>query len=173
MPNCGSLSGYTKGCANYQGGVEKAYIIETSNISSVVSASGVVTTLTLAGGKSLYTYDQEINTAFGNDNPVPNRTNGTFYADQTVTLTLLKRQAATSYDIKTLAQQNVSIILKERTGKYMLYGAVNGLRLDPASTSGTGTNMGDSSNYVLAFKGMEPELALEVPSNIFAGLSVV
>lgn len=170
MSACPSIvQGYSKSCRDTQGGVKQIYITELSNKATLTTASGVITAFTLSSGKKFWLYEQELNTANGQEVFTGNLQAGTRFVDQTVTVTLLKRQASISYQIKTLAAVNVMVIVYEQTGTYMLYGATNGMWLDP-STSTTGTNMGDSSNYVLVFKGMEPEGAFEVPSDILAVL---
>src|SRR5687767_12496424 len=98
MAICSAIvSGYSKSCRDAQGGVKKIFLTELSNKDYIVAVSGVVTSFALDFGKKFWEYEQELNTAFGIETPTPNDVAGTFFVDQAVTITLLKRQASISY----------------------------------------------------------------------------
>ena len=159
--------GYTKSCRDAQAGVKKFYITEHANISSYTQASGVLTAITMVAGKKFWLYEQGVNTANGVEVPTPNRINGTYFVDQTFNAVLLKRSASISYSLIALAQQDLAIIVVEQTGEMFLYGAENGMAMEP-SNSPTGTNAGDRNGYELVFKGQEPNMAPTVSSAILA-----
>jgi hypothetical protein len=152
------VGGYTKPCRDSQGGVKKFYATERSNISSYTVVSGVLTAITMSPGKKFWLYEQDVNISKFDENPTPSRANGSYFVDQTFFCKFRKRGAALSYSLKALGQQDLAIIEVEQTGEMFLGGLVNGMALEP-STSSTGTAAGDSNGYELTFKGQEPEMA--------------
>lgn len=152
------LQGYSKGCRDAQGGVQKFYITEHQNIASYTEASGVLTAITMNVGKRFYLYEQELNTANYTETITHNRQAGTTFSDQTFNATLLKRSASVSYALRAIAHQDVAIIAVDQTGTAFILGIRNGMALD-ASPSTSGTAAGDANKYDLVFKGQEPILA--------------
>lgn len=157
--------GYTRGCRDAQGGVKKFYITEHANISSYTEASGVITAMTMVSGKKFWLYEQELNTANATEVTTSSRVNGTTFVEQTFNCALNKRSASVSYSIRALAHQDVAIIVVEQTGTMYLFGALNGLALETA-TSNTGTAAADRNGYDLVFKGQEKIKAGTVSSAI-------
>ena len=163
MPsNCPAIAqAYSKKCRDAQGGVQKFYVTEHANIASYTEASGVLTAITMVAGKKFWLYEQELNTANFTETPTPNRQAGTNFTEMAFVSKLLKRDAATSYSLRALGQQDLVIIEVEQTGTAFICGIKNGMALEP-SPSGTGTNMGDESAYNLTFKGQEPYPAFTI-----------
>lgn len=172
MPNCPAIEqGYTKGCRDAQGGVKKFYITERANITSYTEASGVILTLVMATGKKFWLYEQELATANAQEVTTSNRQNGTTFVEQTFACSFNKRSASLSYSIRALAHQDVAIIVVEQTGTNYLFGALNGMALETA-TSNTGTAAGDRNGYDLVFKGQEKIKAGTVSDVILAAAIV-
>ena len=55
--SCALTSGYSLDCKDSSGGITEVYFIEKANVSSVATASGVVTALTKAAGKRFWKYE--------------------------------------------------------------------------------------------------------------------
>lgn len=162
-------SGYSKSCRDAQGGIKKFYVTEKANISSYTVVSGVVTAITMAGGRKFWLYEQELNTASTVEAPTTNRQNGSFFVDQTLNAVFNKRSAASSYQFKTLAVNDLVFISQEQTGTNFVFGLVNGMSMDP-STSPSGTAAGDRNGYEFVFKGNEPDFAPTISDVLLSGI---
>lgn len=173
MPsNCPAIAqAYTKQCRDAQGGVKKFYVTEHANISSYTEASGVLTAITMAAGKKFWLYEQEMESAFGTENPTPSNVNGTTFYEQSFNAVLLKRSASLSYSLRALSNQDLCFIEVEQTGTMFILGIKNGMALQP-STSPTGTTMGDRNGYELVWMGKEPHMAYTVSDAILATIIV-
>ena len=167
MSNCpASFQGYPKPCRDVQGGVKKFWMIPHSDISSFTEASGVCTAITLAANARFILYEQGFQNASATEAPQTNRQNGTTSWEETINMVFHKRNAAVSYDIRSMAQQDVVIVCQEEqivSGARVnfIYGLNNGLGLAP-SESMTGVNQIDMNGYNLVFTGAEPYGALTI-----------
>jgi len=170
MP-CAIQSGISNDCRDSIGGIELVYITELANKSTLTYASGSVTALTLTSGKKFYTFEMEQGVGTASDDPKVNASNGTYYCEHKTSLKFNKRTATISYQIKNLAQNNTMQIVKTKdaTPKYWLLGYTNGMKMQD-STSPFGTAMADRNGYELEFLGMEPDMAIEIPSNLIPAL---
>lgn len=169
--SCILTSGYTLDCRDNVGGIETIYITELANKNSITAASGVITNFSLNSGKQFWVYDIQKETASITENIPDGIANGTLYYEQTLVMTLRKLQATLRNEIYLLAQNNLMIMVKLRTGKYFLLGENNGMELQTlASTSGTA--MGDASGYTLTFIGKETLGMQEVTAGLIPGLII-
>lgn len=168
--SCVLTSGYTLDCRDNVGGIETIYITELANKNAITAASGVITAFTLTTGKQFWTYNIQKETASITENIPDGIANGTLHYEQTLVMTLRKLQATLRNEIYLLAQNNLMIIVKLRTGKYFLLGQNTGMELQTlASTSGTA--MGDASGYTLTFIGKETTGMQEVTSSLITTLT--
>ena len=166
---CALTSSYTLDCRDNVGGIKTVYMTELANISSITSASGVITAISMVATKVFRTYQLEKETGEYNEAITTNDVNGTLYYDQNVTLPIRKLSATLSSEIKLIAQNRLAMIVLDRNGKYFLVGETNGAELQ-TSTASAGKAMGDYNGYTLIFKGKEESFAKEVSSGIIAGL---
>lgn len=153
---CALTQGYVLDCRDSVGGVKSAYIIELDNISTIATASGVVTGITKVTGKRFWKYNLEHNTANAKNDYTGSRENGTLFHTQTISLILNKMQAAVRNEIKLMAQNKLAVVIVDKNGNGWLYGKENGLMLN-AGGSDSGTAMGDRSGYTLTLNGEEKE----------------
>lgn len=166
---CALTSSYTLDCRDNVGGVSIIYLTEHANMTSITSASGVITAITMAGSTVFRTYQLQKETGLWTEVIQTSDTNGTSFYEQDLTLPIRKMSATLSSEIKLISQNRLGAIVKDRNGKFFLLGENNGIELQP-STSGSGTAMGDFNGYTLLFKGKEESFAKEVSSGIIAGL---
>ena len=168
MP-CALTTGYSLDCKDSAGGITEVYFIEESNVSSIATASGVVTGLTKASGKRFWKYELPKETGNFTHNPQVSTENGTLFFEQNLTIVVNKLSAAINTELKLLAQNILIAVVKDNNNKYWMLGKERGLDMG-ASESGSGTAFGDRSGYTLNFMGKEPDFLYEVNSSVAAAL---
>jgi hypothetical protein len=147
----------------------EVYFIEKANVSSVATASGVVTGLTKASGKRFWKYELPKETGNFTNNPQVSTENGTLFFEQGLTIVINKLSAAVNTELKLLAQNVLIAVVKDNNNKYWMLGKERGVDM-AASESGSGTAFGDRSGYTLNFTGKEPDQLYEVNSSVAAAL---
>jgi hypothetical protein len=168
MP-CSLTSGYALDCKDSSGGITEVYFIEKANVSSVATASGVVTGLTKASGKRFWKYELPKETGNFTNNPQVSTENGTLFFEQGLTIVINKLSAAVNTELKLLAQNVLIAVVKDNNNKFWMLGKERGVDM-AASESGSGTAFGDRSGYTLNFTGKEPDQLYEVNSSVAAAL---
>lgn len=164
---CVLTQGLTLDCREGIGGLKEVYIIALADVSAVTESSGVVTAITKATGKRFWKYQLPRETSNAVETITGNEQNGTLYYDQTINLTINKRQAAVRNEIMLLAKNSLMMVGVENQvnssgeNRAFLYGRTQGLQL-LAGSAETGTAWGDRNGYTLPFNGKETELAPEV-----------
>lgn len=168
--SCILTSGYTLDCRDNVGGIETIYITELENKNAITAASGIITAFTLKPTKQFWTYNIQKETANATENIPDGIANGTLHYEQTLVMTLRKLQATLRNEIYLLAQNNLMIIVKLRTGKFFLMGQNTGMELQTMAAA-TGTAMGDASGYTLTFMGKETSGMQEVSAGLLTTLT--
>lgn len=167
---CALTQGYSLSCRDSAGGIKSVYFIEFENVTGITAASGTVSAISRANGGKFYKYNLQRATANWSEAGNDSAENGTSFYVQTLVIILNKMQAATSQEIKLLAQNRLIAIVEDRNGKYWLLGQENGLERN-GSTHSSGTAMGDRNGYELTFTSDNVAVANEVNSGIIAGLT--
>jgi len=168
MP-CALTSGYSLDCKDSSGGITEVFFIEERNVSSIATASGVVTGLTKAAGKRFWKYELPKETGNFTNNPQVSTENGTLFFEQGLTIVINKLSASVNTELKLLAQNVLIAVVKDNNNKFWMLGKERGLDM-AASESGSGTAFGDRSGYTLNFTGKEPDQLYEVNSTVAAAL---
>lgn len=155
------------------GGIKSVYLIESENVTGITQSAGTATVISKANNKRFWKYNLERSTGEWMEEYQDNIENGTTYQKQTLTFPLNGLSAATSQEIKLLAQNRLIAVVEsqEPTPKYWLLGETNGLMRE-GGKSGSGKAPGDRSGYELTFTGEESRMAIQVSSGIIAGLIV-
>ncbi len=166
---CALTQGYTLGCKDSAGGLKNVYFIEFANVTGITEASGTVSAISRANGGKFYKYNLQRATASWNEAYNDSAENGTSFHVQTLTVILNKMQAATSQEIKLLAQNKLIAIAEDRNGKFWLLGQENGIERS-GGQAGSGTAMGDRNGYELTFTSDNVAPAPEVNSAIITAL---
>ncbi len=166
---CALSSGYTLDCKDSAGGISDVYFIELNNITTIGTASGVVTGITKATGKRFWRYQLPKETGYFNETITGNTQNGTVFYAQEVKVIVNKLNTTVRNEIQNLAQNTLIAVVKDMNGKYWMAGKERGIDLNNG-VSGTGTAFGDRSGYDLTFTGSEPDPMFEVEASVAAAL---
>jgi len=167
---CVSFSGgISNDCSNNIGGLSKVYLTDLSNISSFTQSGGTVSAISMAGATKFYEFQFNRNSATFTEDLVKSVEAGSALFEQTVTLTIPRRDVTKRNTLSLLTQRDLAVIVKDSNGLYWYPGAVEGVYLSE-STSTSGTAKADGSNYVLTLKGFEQERSYAVTSTIVAAL---
>lgn len=167
---CVSFSGgISNDCSNNIGGLSKVYLTDLSNISSYTQSGGTVSAISMVGVTKFYEFQFNRNSATFTEDLVKSVEAGSALFEQTVTLTIPRRDVTKRNTLSLLTQRDLAVIVKDSNGLYWYPGAVEGVYLSE-STSTSGTAKADGSNYVLTLKGFEQERSYGVASSIISGL---
>ena len=153
---CDLANGRLEVCKDAVGGIDAVYFINYADYDFPTDVTYVATTDTIdtvANVTSLYKYELKGTNSF---EQVYNssRENGTTFAEQTLTITLKKQDAATHKSVKLLAYGRPHVVIKNRNNQFFLAGLEHGMELTTANAS-NGTAMGDLNGYTLTFVGQE------------------
>ena len=169
---CVSFSGgIGKDCENNIGGLTKLYLTDFDNIYSYTASGGTVSAITLATASKFYEFDFNRNSATFTEDLVKSVEAGSALFEQTITVTIPRRDVAKRNTLALLTQRDLAVIIKDSNGLYWYPGQVEGVYLSE-STSTSGTAKADGSNYVLTLKGFEADRASGVTPGIVAALLV-
>lgn len=167
---CALTQGYSLDCRDSAGGVKSVYFIEFDNVSGITSSAGTVSAISKANAGRFYKYNLQRATASFEEAYNDSAENGTSFHVQTLSIVLNKMQAATSQEIKLLAQNRLLAVVETNAGKYWLLGETNGLQRN-GGRAGSGTAFADRNGYELTFTTEQVEPAKEVSSGIISGLT--
>jgi hypothetical protein len=167
---CVSFSGgIAKDCENNIGGLTKLYLTDFDNIVGYTQSGGTVSVIQLASASQFYEFEFNRNSATFTEDLVKSVEAGSALFEQTITVTIPRRDVAKRNTLALLTQRDLAVIIKDSNGLYWYPGAVEGVYLSE-STSTSGTAKADGSNYVITLKGFEIDRAPGVASSIIAGL---
>lgn len=167
---CISFSGgIAKDCANNIGGLTKVYLTDFDNITGFTQSGGTVSAITMAAMTSFYEFEFNRNSATFTEDLVKSVEAGSALFEQTLTLTIPRRDVTKRNILGLLTQRDLAVIIKDSNGIYWYPGEEEGMYL-LTSTSTSGTAKADGSNYVLTLKGFEQDRSAEVDPAIVAGL---
>lgn len=167
---CVSFSGgIAKNCDNNQGGLTKVYLTDFDNISSFTQSGGTVSSITMAAASYFYEFEFNRNSATFTEDLVKSVEAGSALFEQTLTLTIPRRDVSKRNTLSLLTQRDLAVIIKDSNGYFWYPGEVEGMYLSE-STSTSGTAKVDGSNYVLTLKGFELERAAAVAPGIVTAL---
>ena len=167
MP-CAISAGYTIDCRESVGGVQTIWVLDKSQITSIVDSNGTLTTLTLTSGTTFYKIEVPRATAFATNTITASSENGTFFYTHEVSFPINSRSATVRNLINVLAKNKCVFITLEGDGVYRMYGAKFGLFMDSAE-AGSGTALGDRNGYMVKFSSQETEDFIVCPSATLTG----
>lgn len=164
--SCVSFSGgITNDCSNNMGGVTKLYITDFSNVVSYTEEGGTVSAITMATASYFYEFQFNRNSAEFTENLTKSVEAGSALFEQTITVTIAKRDVAKRNTLALLTQRDLAVVVKDSNGLYWYAGEVEGMYLSEG-TSTTGKAKADGSNYVLTLKGFEQNRAPAVTGSV-------
>jgi len=161
--------GIAKDCANNIGGLTKVYLTDFDNISSFTQSGGTVSSITMASMSYFYEFEFNRNSATFTEDLVKSVEAGSALFEQTLTLTIPRRDVTKRNTLSLLTQRDLAVIIKDSNGLFWYPGEVEGMYLSEA-TSTSGTAKADGSNYVLTLKGFEQDRSASVDSTIITAL---
>lgn len=167
---CVSFSGgIAKDCENNIGGLTKVYLTDFDNITGITQSGGTVSSITMAAMTDFYEFEFNRNSATFTEDLVKSVEAGSALFEQTLTLTIPRRDVTKRNTLSLLTQRDLAVIIKDSNGLYWYPGQVEGMYLSE-STSTSGTAKADGSNYVLTLKGFEQDRSSAVAPGIIAAL---
>jgi hypothetical protein len=167
---CVSFSGgIAKNCDNNQGGLVKVLLTDFDNITSFTQSGGTVSNITMASQSYFYEFEFNRNSATFTEDLVKSVEAGSALFEQTLTLTIPRRDVSKRNTLSLLTQRDLAVIIKDSNGLYWYPGEIEGMYLSE-STSTSGTAKADGSNYVLTLKGFELERSAGVDAGIISAL---
>ena len=161
--------GIAKDCANNIGGLTKVYLTDLDNIVSFTQSGGTVSSITMASASYFYEFEFNRNSATFTEDLVKSVEAGSALFEQTLSLTIPRRDVTKRNTLSLLTQRDLAVIIKDSNGLYWYPGEIEGMYLSE-STSTSGTAKADGSNYVLTLKGFEQERSSGVTAGIIAAL---
>ena len=153
--SCEISLGRLEGCKDQIGGLNAIYFVNFGDLGTLTSTDESITAIS-ATTPSVYKYDLRGNSTF-EQSLTSSRENGTTFAEQTLTVSLKKQDAATNKEVKLLAYGRPQIIIEDNNGSKFLMGEEFGSEM--TATTSTGASMGDKSGYELTFVATEKGLA--------------
>lgn len=163
-------SGYSLGCRDSVGGIEFIAISSYDSTTTYVTGTNSIVD-SFSPTASFYKYEQYTESSSATQEGTYDNVNGTAFQTQTITLILEDMDSETREKFLALIQARVRVIVKTQTGRYFLFGKVNGGRAS-ASTSGPGQSLGDLAGYNVTLEFKEPEPAIEVDATFAESLIV-
>jgi len=161
--------GIAKDCANNIGGLTKVYLTDFDNIVGYTQSGGTVSSIIMASASKYYEFEFNRNSATFTEDLVKSVEAGSALFEQTLTLTIPRRDVTKRNTLSLLTQRDLAVIIKDSNGLFWYPGQEEGMYLSE-STSTSGTAKADGSNYVLTLKGFEQDRCSGVTPGIIAAL---
>lgn len=139
------------------------------NVVSYTQSGGTVSAITMASASYFYEFNFNRNSATFTEDLVKSVESGSALFEQTITVTIPKRDVAKRNTLALLTQRDLAVIFRDSNNLYWYAGQVEGMYLSE-STSTSGTAKADGSNYVLTLKGFEQDRAYGVTPGIVSAL---
>ena len=153
--SCDISLGRLEGCKDQIGGLTAVYFVNFGDAQGWTSTDEAISAIG-ATTPSAYKYDLRGGSTF-EQSLTSSRENGTTFAEQTLTVSLKKQDAATNKEVKLLAYGRPHIIVEDNNGNLFVMGEDYGAEM--SATTSTGASMGDKSGYELSFVASEKGLA--------------
>ena len=162
---CNIIEGYYLDCRDGVGGVKAIYFTEFSNVASITSSSGTISSITMNSGKRFYLYECEPETAEASQKGTGSVENGTVFYEQSITFNLYKMNAKNRNILRNLIQNRLMAIVKLEDDTFVLFGEKRGINVTSQEDK-TGKAMGDMIGSVVTLTAKEP-----LPANIVTSIS--
>jgi hypothetical protein len=172
--SCNLAQGITFGCRDNAGGVNRVWITDYENVTSVVKNTG--DTITSITGTGVFYEFQLIRTTSEMTETInASLENGTVFYTTELTMFFAKLEQYKRNIIKTLAQSfRLAVIFEDNNGAFFLCGEEYGMFVS-AGSSVTGLALGDRQGYNLTLQALEQLPMNELDGSIYdvvSGLTV-
>lgn len=169
---CILTQGFTLDCKDAIGGVKALYLVEFSALSSAtLAASGEITALTLASGKSFFKYELPKGTANMEQTIQTSIENGTTFYESAITFQLHKLATEKRNEFKLLAQNRTIVIARDNNDNYWLNGWLTGCEMTAGGAT-TGTAWGDFNGHTATLLHREAEPPAKLTAGVVTSLGL-
>ena len=164
-----TMTGIPSECKDSIGGIKAAYIAEHADVVSLDEAQGIITTITMAAGKTFKPFVFRKET--GNFTSTINSDDaaGTTFVQSEIVLQFTKQETAKRLEIAALMVGNCAVIIEDGNGKCWFFGEDFPVVLT-AGSAASGTAMGDFNGYNITLTDKSKALPQEVAANIISAL---
>lgn len=152
---CDISKGRLEPCKNSIGGLRAIYFSNFGTLGAVtydVTDTDVIDAV--AGTPDAHKYDLKGDSTF-EEAVNSDRTTGTTFFTQTLTLNLKKLTKTDHKELKLLIHGRTNVIVEDNNGNFFLAGLTRGMDVTGGSIT-TGASLGDMSGYSLTLEGEEP-----------------
>lgn len=166
---CTQLNGIIKDCTNNLGGVRQLWLNRIENVSSFNSVNGLVTQTNIVGSTFKQFHIPPNSTSYNVERNVDS--DGVQEYNHSVSFSISKRLPSKGKELEALAEGNEDLIaiIQDFNGLWWILGSDTGLSLDSLS-GGSGTSIGEGSNYTMSLSGKQRKLELGVDPNSIANV---
>ena len=169
---CDLSAGRLINCKDVVGGIDAIFFINYDDITTYVydaTNTDVIESLSGAGTVTAYKYDVKGSSAL-EQTVTSDRTAGTSFVSQSLTVSLTKQDLATHKQVKLMTFGRPRVIVKDRNGNYFFCGLDWGCEVTSGTIS-TGAAIGDMSGYTLTLVAEEKIPANFMEATTDAGLA--
>lgn len=165
-----TLTGIALDCGNV-GGIKKLYIANVADVSTTAyNASGELTAITMASGKTFKTYSFRKGNASFTTTGARDDKNGTYFAKTEVIAQFNKMETAKRTEIVELVKANAYVIVKDGNDILWFIGKDSYVSLTTGNGQ-SGANMADGNFYNIALSSETAELPNVITASITAIVS--
>ena len=151
-------------CLINTGGIRRAYIANSEDVTgTTISASGTVTTISMATGTNFYQYDFQKTTGELNTTAEITLENGTKGYMSELKLRFFKNEQTHFNQLDSLVYNNSKVVVEDMNGKYFLLGEEQGNDVS-ALTVAWGKALNDFNGSEITFQSREQNLPAELAS---------
>lgn len=145
MACCENLNGILLGCQKSIGGIRRAFIICSDEVTPTISTD-VVSGFTLEEGAEFKLYEFRKQTGSVTTTITADDANGTVYFESAIVLQFSKQEASKRIEIQNLSASDVVVIIEDNNGNYWYFGYTYPVTLSDG-TAETGTAFTDFNGY--------------------------
>ncbi|QEC78771.1 hypothetical protein [Mucilaginibacter ginsenosidivorax] len=176
---CASVQAYTKQCGRgISGGVGKMWIVSYNDLGVIsgsteayafASGSTVISNIALASGKTFSSVGLLKESVTFKGSAKRDSATGSFENQTETTISISNISETAKAYVDSLMQAPVAILMKLRSGVYVVTG-LNGLTELTDTEESSGTKNGDMNGYILKFTGVQDSLTSTVDPTLIASI---
>lgn len=168
-----TITGIEKDCSTSKGGINVVYLLNYDDIENVTVANegdtkGVITGITVAGGKKFHTYNFRKGTGSMTSTLNVDPANGVNYVTTDLALTFLKMDTTKRIEMSALAVNEMVAIVKDANNVYWYLGFEEPISAT-AGDGATGTARGDGNRYTITLQDTSSTFPYEVEAKVVEG----
>lgn len=168
--SCSNLTGgFTIGCNDSQGGIEKIFIAN-GPVQSFTETAGVVSAITVGGSALVpadwFVFETPKNTSSLTETVTASQENGTVTYDQAITMVFNRMEAEKRNQLLLMAEATSMVVVAlDNNGIYWSIGIERGAYLTSSSNT-SGVAFADRNGMEIVISGMEKQPMFTVDSSI-------